>query len=172
MTGSQTRLVGLTREGLKAALAEAGVEPKHLSMRAGQIWNAAYVQGATGFDAITTLAKPLRVEFAERFSLSRPEVVTAQVPLAWQQAPVQGLGVQTVPSVTVEVVQAATVVSVQEPSTAQQAPAQRLVAQVPPETQLPEAQVAEKVMEQVAPVQQEPRAGQVVVGGQVVLSPL
>ena len=87
------------------------------------------------------------------------EVVTAQLPLVWQQAPVQGLGVQTVPSVTVDVVHAAMVVSVQEPSTAQQAPTQRLVAQVPPETQLPEAQVAENVIEQVAPVQQEPRAG-------------
>jgi 23S rRNA (adenine2503-C2)-methyltransferase len=77
--GSPKSLIGLTREGLKAAFADAGVEPKHLSMRAGQIWNAAYVQGATGFDAITTLAKPLRAEFAERFSLARPEVVTAQV---------------------------------------------------------------------------------------------
>jgi 23S rRNA (adenine2503-C2)-methyltransferase len=77
--GSPKSLIGLTREGLKAAFADAGVEPKHLSMRAGQIWNAAYVQGTTGFDAITTLAKPLRAEFAERFSLARPEVVTAQV---------------------------------------------------------------------------------------------
>ncbi len=77
--GSPKSLIGLTREGLKAAFADAGVESKHLSMRAGQIWNAAYVQGATGFDAITTLAKPLRAEFAERFSLTRPEVVTAQV---------------------------------------------------------------------------------------------
>ncbi|NOT42112.1 MAG: 23S rRNA (adenine(2503)-C(2))-methyltransferase RlmN [Alphaproteobacteria bacterium] len=77
--GSPKSLIGLTREGLKAAFADAGVEPKHLSMRAGQIWNAAYVQGATGFDAITTLAKPLRAEFAERFTLARPEVVTAQM---------------------------------------------------------------------------------------------
>ncbi len=77
--GSPKSLIGLTREGLKAAFADAGVEPKHLSMRAGQIWNAAYVQGATGFDAITTLGKPLRAEFADRFSLARPEVVTAQV---------------------------------------------------------------------------------------------
>ncbi len=76
--GSPKSLIGLTREGLKAAFADAGVEPKHLSMRAGQIWNAAYVQGATGFDAITTLAKPLRAEFAERFSLARPGVVTTQ----------------------------------------------------------------------------------------------
>ena len=73
------RLIGLTRDGLKAALGAAGVETKQLSMRVSQLWNAMYVQGATGFDAITTLAKPLRGEFADTFSLKRPEVVAAQV---------------------------------------------------------------------------------------------
>jgi 23S rRNA (adenine2503-C2)-methyltransferase len=79
MSSPKTSLIGLTRDGLKAALADAGVEAKHQTMRASQIWNAAYVQGATGFDAITTLAKPLRAAFSERFSFARPEVVTAQV---------------------------------------------------------------------------------------------
>ena len=75
----KTSLIGLTRDGLKRALADAGVDAKQLSMRAGQLWNAMYVQGATGFEAITTLAKPLRGEFGERFSLARPEVTAAQV---------------------------------------------------------------------------------------------
>ncbi len=80
MTGSsKTSLIGLTRDGLKAALGQAGVEARHLSMRSNQLWNAMYVQGATGFDAITTLAKPLRAEFADKFSMTRPEVVEAQV---------------------------------------------------------------------------------------------
>jgi 23S rRNA (adenine2503-C2)-methyltransferase len=72
-------LIGLTREGMKHALGGAGVEAKHLAMRVSQIWNALYVQGATGFDAITTLAKPLRAALAERFSLKRPQVMAAQV---------------------------------------------------------------------------------------------
>ncbi len=71
-------LIGLTREGLKTALAGAGIEAKHLSMRAGQLWNALYVQGATDFEQVTTLAKPLRRELADRFSLTRPEIVAAQ----------------------------------------------------------------------------------------------
>jgi 23S rRNA (adenine2503-C2)-methyltransferase len=71
-------LIGLTREGLKTALAGAGIEAKHLSMRAGQLWNALYVQGATDFEQVTTLAKPLRREMSERFSLARPEIVAAQ----------------------------------------------------------------------------------------------
>ncbi len=71
-------LIGLTREGLKTALAGAGIEAKHLSMRAGQLWNALYVQGATDFEQVTTLAKPLRRELSDKFSLSRPEIVAAQ----------------------------------------------------------------------------------------------
>jgi len=71
-------LIGSTREGLKAALASAGIEAKHLSMRAGQLWNALYVQGVTDFDQVTTLAKPMRRELGERFSLARPEIVAAQ----------------------------------------------------------------------------------------------
>ncbi|MDZ4866500.1 MAG: 23S rRNA (adenine(2503)-C(2))-methyltransferase RlmN [Alphaproteobacteria bacterium] len=71
-------LIGLTREGLKTALAGAGIEAKHLSMRAGQLWNALYVQGATDFEQVTTLAKPLRRDLADKFSLARPEIVAAQ----------------------------------------------------------------------------------------------
>ena len=71
-------LTGLTREGLKRELAAMGVEPKQASMRASQLWNAMYVQGATGFERMTTLAKGFRNELGERFSLQRPEVVMAQ----------------------------------------------------------------------------------------------
>ena len=46
-------------------------------MRVQQLWNAMYVQGVTDFDGITTLAKPLRQEFAAAFAMARPEVVTA-----------------------------------------------------------------------------------------------
>src|SRR5260221_10662185 len=71
-------LIGLTREGLKRELAAIGVETKQASMRASQLWNALYVQGATSFDRMTTLAKPFRNELGKEFSLDRPEVVAAQ----------------------------------------------------------------------------------------------
>lgn len=76
---TKTNLVGLTRAGLRDALSGAGIEPKQMTMRVNQLWNALYVQGVTSFEGVTTLAKPLRQEFAERFTLARPEVVTAQV---------------------------------------------------------------------------------------------
>jgi len=71
-------LIGLTREGLKRELAAMGVETRQAGMRASQLWNALYVQGATGFDRMTTLAKSFRNDLSERFSLERPEVVAVQ----------------------------------------------------------------------------------------------
>src|SRR5258708_3893801 len=71
-------LIGLTREGLKRELARIGLETKHTSMRASQLSNALYVQGATSFDRVTTLAEPLRNDLSKQFSLDRPEVVAAQ----------------------------------------------------------------------------------------------
>jgi 23S rRNA (adenine2503-C2)-methyltransferase len=76
---TKTSLIGLTREGLKQALAGMGVEHKHLSMRANQLWNGIYVQGLTDFGQMTTLAKSFRAELADTFTLARPEVTAAQV---------------------------------------------------------------------------------------------
>jgi 23S rRNA (adenine2503-C2)-methyltransferase len=78
-TSPKIQLAGLTRAGLKQVLEQSGVEQKHMSMRVNQLWNAMYVQGLTSFDGITTLAKPLRQEFSDKFSLARPEVIDAQV---------------------------------------------------------------------------------------------
>ncbi len=78
-TSPKIQLAGLTRAGLKQVLEQSGVEAKHLTMRVNQLWNAMYVQGLTSFDGITTLAKPLRQEFSDKFSLARPEVIEAQV---------------------------------------------------------------------------------------------
>lgn len=77
-TPPKTHLVGLTRDGLRQVLEKSGVETKQLSMRVNQIWNALYVQGLTSFDGITTLAKPLRQEFSDKFDLARPEVIASQ----------------------------------------------------------------------------------------------
>jgi 23S rRNA (adenine2503-C2)-methyltransferase len=78
MDAQKKTLIGLTREGLKRELLDMGVEQKQAGMRVSQLWNAMYVQGATGFEKMTTLAKPFRSELGERFTLERPDVVTAQ----------------------------------------------------------------------------------------------
>jgi 23S rRNA (adenine2503-C2)-methyltransferase len=67
-------LVGLSRAELTAAMAELG-EP---AFRARQLWQWMYVRGATSFDAMTSLGKPLRARLAERFVIARPEVARLQ----------------------------------------------------------------------------------------------
>jgi len=72
-------LIGLDRAALKAALAAAGVAPGSANMRAGQVWNWLYVHGAPDFARMSNLAKDFRALLEEKFSLARPEIVTAQV---------------------------------------------------------------------------------------------
>ena len=74
-----TSLIGLDRDGLKAALAGAGVPAKSVAMRANQLWNWIYVHGARDFAAMSNLAKDFRALLESSFTLARPEVVTAQV---------------------------------------------------------------------------------------------
>jgi 23S rRNA (adenine2503-C2)-methyltransferase len=76
---SKRPLIGLTREELVAALAEAGVPEKQRRMRMRQIWAWVYNRGATSFAEMTDIAKDLRQRLAEVFSLERPEVVTEQI---------------------------------------------------------------------------------------------
>ncbi len=72
-------LTGLSRAALGEALAEAGVPAAQRRMRASQIWHWLYFRGATDFSAMTNIAKPLRETLAERFTLTRPEIVAEQV---------------------------------------------------------------------------------------------
>jgi 23S rRNA (adenine2503-C2)-methyltransferase len=76
---SPTHLIGLSFDELKRALAEAGVPEKALPMRARQLWNWTYVHGARDFAAMSNLAKDFRALLAERFALTRPEIVTEQI---------------------------------------------------------------------------------------------
>jgi 23S rRNA (adenine2503-C2)-methyltransferase len=79
MSEARTSLIGLDRDGLKAALAAAGVPAKSVTMRASQLWNWIYVHGARDFAAMSNLAKDFRGLLENSFTLDRPEVVTAQV---------------------------------------------------------------------------------------------
>ena len=75
---SDFSLIGLSFPELTAALEATGLEPKPARMRARQLWNWTYVHGAREFAGMSNLAKPFRAEMERRFTLARPEVVTAQ----------------------------------------------------------------------------------------------
>ena len=66
----RVNLIGLSRAELGGALAELGLP----AFRAKQVWHWIYHRGATSFEAMTTLARPLRGELAARFSLARPAI--------------------------------------------------------------------------------------------------
>jgi len=76
---SQTSLIGLSPDDLKAALIAAGVPEKAAPMRTRQLWNWIYVHGAKDFAVMTNLAKDVRALLAGKFTLARPEVVTEQI---------------------------------------------------------------------------------------------
>jgi 23S rRNA (adenine2503-C2)-methyltransferase len=67
-------LVGLSRDGLKGALAEAGLEP----FRAQQIWHWIYWHGVTDFERMSNVARKTREKLAETFVIERPQIVTEQ----------------------------------------------------------------------------------------------
>ena len=75
----RVELLGLSRDQIRIALAEAGLEPKQAKLRAKQLWHWIYNRGQTDFTAMTDIAKAMHPWLAERFVIGRPEVVEAQV---------------------------------------------------------------------------------------------
>jgi 23S rRNA (adenine2503-C2)-methyltransferase len=75
----RVELVGLSKDQIRAALEAAGLEPKQAKLRAKQIWHWIYNRGVSEFASMSDIAKPQRPWFADRFVISRPEVVEAQV---------------------------------------------------------------------------------------------
>src|SRR5687767_4976422 len=75
----RTELIGRSRDEIRVALEEAGLEPRQAKLRAKQIWHWIYNRGLSDFALMSDIAKPQRPWFAERFAISRPEVVEAQV---------------------------------------------------------------------------------------------
>ena len=71
---TRPNLVGLSREALKAALVEAGLEP----FRARQIWQWIYWHGVTDFERMTNIARKTRERLADRFAVARPGIVAEQ----------------------------------------------------------------------------------------------
>ena len=72
-------LIGMTRDDLRAALAELGVADKQLRMRVSQIWSWLYAHGVDEFDQMTNVAKDLRDKLAAAYTLDRLEMAEAQV---------------------------------------------------------------------------------------------
>ena len=69
-------LAGLTRAQLSAALVDAGVaSAREARMRAAQVWGWIHHHGVTDFAAMSNIAKATRAALAERFTLTRPEIV-------------------------------------------------------------------------------------------------
>jgi len=72
-------LLGLARDDLRMALETAQLEPKQAKLRAKQLFHWIYNRGATDFALMTDIAKDMRGWLAQRFVVSRPEIVEAQV---------------------------------------------------------------------------------------------
>ena len=78
-TDGRVNIVGLTRDGLKAALIEAGTPEKQAKMRVNQIWQWVYVWGVRDFALMTNLAKDYRALLADCFVIALPQVVSRHV---------------------------------------------------------------------------------------------
>ncbi|WEK44315.1 MAG: 23S rRNA (adenine(2503)-C(2))-methyltransferase RlmN [Candidatus Sphingomonas colombiensis] len=72
-------LLGLSKLDLRMALETSQLEPKQAKLRAKQLWHWIYNRGVTDFELMTDISKTLRPWLAQRFVISRPEVIEAQV---------------------------------------------------------------------------------------------
>ena len=78
-TASKKSLAGLDRQALGDALAAVGVPASNLRMRVSQLWHWIYFRGARDFSEMSSVSKTLRTTLAERYVLTRPEVIVEQV---------------------------------------------------------------------------------------------
>jgi len=78
-TDGRIPLAGMGRKELAQALTDFGIEPKKVRMRTKQIFGWIYNYGVTDWDSMTNIAKGLRAQLAEKFSLERPEIIERQV---------------------------------------------------------------------------------------------
>ncbi len=72
-------LVGLSRDAMREALMAGGLDLKAAKLRSKQIWHWIYNRGVTDFGLMTDIAKTQQPWLTERFLISRPAVVEAQV---------------------------------------------------------------------------------------------
>jgi 23S rRNA (adenine2503-C2)-methyltransferase len=73
------RLVGLGRNEILLNLENFGIEKQKLKMRTKQIFHWIYNYGVRDWSEMTNIAKKLRNELEEKFSLERPKIIEKQV---------------------------------------------------------------------------------------------
>ncbi|MBL4646363.1 MAG: 23S rRNA (adenine(2503)-C(2))-methyltransferase RlmN [Rhizobiales bacterium] len=76
---AKPNLMGMSRAQLAEAVTSVGVPEKQTKMRVQQIWYWLYVRGVSSFDAMANLSKALRADLAEKFVLTRPEIIQEQI---------------------------------------------------------------------------------------------
>src|SRR5687768_13208450 len=62
----RVELVGLSKDAIRDALSEAGLDARQAKLRAKQIWHWIYNRGASDFEAMSDIAKTQRPWLAER----------------------------------------------------------------------------------------------------------
>ena len=72
-------LLGLSKDDLRMALETAQLEPKQAKLRAKQLFHWIYNRGATAFSQMTDISKAMQPWLEQRFAISRPQEVEAQV---------------------------------------------------------------------------------------------
>ncbi len=72
-------LLGLSKAELRMALETSQLEPKQAKLRAKQLWHWIYNRGVTDFSLMTDISKTMQPWLAQRFVISRPVVIEAQV---------------------------------------------------------------------------------------------
>src|SRR3954462_10213675 len=72
-------LLGLSKADLRMALETSQLEPKQAKLRAKQLFHWIYNRGVTDFSLMTDISKTMQPWLANRFVISRPQVVEAQV---------------------------------------------------------------------------------------------
>ncbi|GAA3997208.1 23S rRNA (adenine(2503)-C(2))-methyltransferase RlmN [Sphingomonas humi] len=75
----RVELIGLKREQIREALEGAGMDARQAKLRSKQLWHWIYNRGVTDFALMTDIAKAQQPWLAERFRISRPGVMEAQV---------------------------------------------------------------------------------------------
>lgn len=72
-------LLGLSRDQIRAELAEKGLDTKQAKLRAKQLFHWIYHRGVTDFEAMTDISKTQRPFMAQHFVIGRPDIIEAQV---------------------------------------------------------------------------------------------
>src|SRR4029079_6406106 len=81
-TAGRVEVDGRRQEQLRCDIEATRLEQEQAKLRAKQIWHWIYNRGVSDFAAMSDIAKAQRPWFADKFTISRPQVVEAQASAA------------------------------------------------------------------------------------------